>query len=118
MAFGFRNEFASGKNCQTEHGDVTQTVNGDGHHQAFFPLIGGCKNDPADNLGERKVVTVVMRQDKERCADEHGRIETPPSEKAEDDTSEKYLFPDRPDDTTDKIEYDDLPSCRRQRRMD
>jgi hypothetical protein len=94
----------SEKICQTEYGDVTQTVNGDGHHQALFLLIGDCKHDSADNLGERKVASVVMRQDKERGADQDGRIETPPSKKPEDDTSEKYLFPDRPDDTTHKIE--------------
>jgi len=93
-----------GKKCQTEHGDVTQAVNRDGNYQTFFFFVGDCKHDAADNLGERKMASVVMRQDKERGADQDGRIETPPSKKPEDDTSEKYLFPDRPDDTTHKIE--------------
>jgi hypothetical protein len=104
----------SGKKRQTENGDVTQAMNGDGNHQAFFFLVGDCKHDATNNLGERKVVTVVVRQYKEGGANQDGRINTPPSKKPEDDTSEKYLFPNRPDDTAHQKEYENLPWCRRQ----
>ncbi len=84
-------------------------MNGDGNHQTFFFFVGDCKHDSTDNLGERKVVSVIVGQYKECRADQDGRINTPAPKKSEDDTSEKYFFPNRPDDTAHKKEYENLP---------
>ncbi len=110
---GLRNvEIVSGNQRNAENGHVTEAVNGDGDYQAFFLLVGNCKHNSTHNLGERQVVSVVVRQYKEDGADKDGRIATPPPEKPENDTSEKYLFPYRTDDTTHKKEYENLMGCR------
>ena len=106
--------FTSRKKRQTENGQVSKTVNGDGNHQIFFFLVGDCKHESTHNLGERKVVSVIVGQYKECGADQDGRINTPSPKKTEDDTSEKYFFQNRPDDTAHKKEYENLPWAGRQ----
>ena len=104
----------SGKKRQAENGQVPKAVNGDGNHQIFFFFVGDGKHDSTHNLGERKVVSVIVGQYKECSADQDGRINTPSSKKSEDDSSEKYFFPNRRDDTAHKKVYENLPWRRRQ----
>ena len=80
------------ENHQTEHGNITQTVNRDRYQQTFFFFVSDCKHDSADNLGDRKVVSIVMGQYKKRGAEQNGRKNTPSPKKSEDDTSKKYFF--------------------------
>ena len=103
----------SGKKRQTENGHVAQAVNGDVNHHFFLFFIGCCKHDSTKDLGERKVVSVVMGQYKKGDADQDGRIKTPSPEKSEDDTPEKYFLGNGPNDAAHKIEYENLCECGR-----
>ena len=108
----------SGKKRQAENGQVPKAVNGDGNHQIFFFFVGDGKHDSTHNLGERKVVSVIVGQYKEGGADQDGRINTPSPKESEDDSSEKYFFPNRPDDTAHKKKNEYLIWCGRQRCID
>lgn len=96
----------SGENHQTEHGNITQAVNRDRNQQTFFFFVSDCKHDSTDNLGDRKVVSIVMGQYKKRGAEQNGRKNTPSPKKSEDDTSKKYFFPNRTDDTAHQKKYE------------
>jgi hypothetical protein len=113
-AFGNAPGDPLGHQRKGKDGEVTQDMDGDGHHQASLYLIGYCKHDPSHHLNEGNLREGNVREHKHQGTQNKGDEDAPSSKETVEHSPKEDLFCDWPYQSTDKKKRDNLTIVGRQ----